>query len=94
MGRSFTSVRLGVRSLAERWGRTAGRLDRDDKGPAGTLTVMAKSHSSEAFYGCDNPLEAAVFSALLGIRGEGAREEERGDRDSVYRNCAGDHEEP
>jgi len=26
---------------------------------------MAKKHSSEAFYALDDPLEAAVFSALI-----------------------------
>jgi len=30
------------------------------------LAEMAKMHSSEAFYALDDPLEAAVFSALRG----------------------------
>lgn len=68
MGRSFISVRLGVRSLAERWERVTKRLDRDNCTPAKRLTGLAKNHSSEAFFGCDNPLEAMVFSALLEIR--------------------------
>ncbi|HII98877.1 MAG TPA: hypothetical protein HA272_06420 [Methanoregula sp.] len=68
MGRSFLSVRLGVRSLAERWERVTKRLDRDNRAPAKRLTGLAKNHSSEAFFGCDNPLEAMVFSALLEIR--------------------------
>ncbi len=29
--------------------------------------ASAKKHSSEAFYGCDDPLEAAIFSALVEI---------------------------
>ncbi len=71
MGRSFLSVRLGMRSHADRWERVAKRLDRDDRGPATMLTDLAKNHSSEAFFGCDNPLEAMIFSALLEIhRGE------------------------
>ncbi|PKL64111.1 MAG: hypothetical protein CVV32_10680 [Methanomicrobiales archaeon HGW-Methanomicrobiales-3] len=68
MGRSFLSVRLGVRSLAERWERVSGKLDRDSREHAVRLTGLAKNHSSEAFFGCDNPLEAMVFSALLEIR--------------------------
>ncbi len=64
MGRSFVSVRLGVRSVAERWEMVAKRMDRDNKAPAEQLTRLAKRHSSAAFFGCDNPLEAMVFSAL------------------------------
>jgi hypothetical protein len=70
MGRSFTSVRLGVRSLTERWGRVSRTLGREDLKPGETLTRMAKNHSSEAFFGCDSTLEAAVFSALIGMQGE------------------------
>jgi hypothetical protein len=29
--------------------------------------VLAKKHSSEAFYGCDDPLEAVVFPVLVEI---------------------------
>lgn len=32
------------------------------------LADMGKNHSSEAFFGCDNPLESVIFSALLEIR--------------------------
>jgi hypothetical protein len=32
------------------------------------LADMAKNHSSEAFFGCDDPLESVIFSALLEIR--------------------------
>jgi len=67
MGRSFTSVRLGVRSHTDRWERTAGTLGRDDRGPGKVLAGFAKNHSSEAFFGCDGPLEAVFFSALLEI---------------------------
>ncbi|NLD56929.1 MAG: hypothetical protein GX651_02190 [Methanomicrobiales archaeon] len=65
MGRSFVSVRLGVRSLAERWEMVAKKMDRDNRAPAEQLTRLAKCHSSAAFFGCDNPLEAMVFSALV-----------------------------
>jgi hypothetical protein len=75
MGRSFTSVRLGVRSVNERWDRTACKLDQDNRKPGVTLTGMAKNHSSEAFFGCDNPLEAMVFSALIEIHRKNAEGE-------------------
>lgn len=77
MGRSFVSVRLGVRSVAERWEKVAKRMDRDNKAPALQLTGLAKSHSSEAFFGCDSPLEAMVFSALV----EMGRKREGGEPD-------------
>jgi hypothetical protein len=31
------------------------------------VVALAKLHSSEAFYSCDDPLEAAIFSGLIGI---------------------------
>ncbi|MFA4825476.1 MAG: hypothetical protein WC593_10025 [Methanoregula sp.] len=31
------------------------------------MVALARLHASEAFYGCDDPLEAAVFSVLMGI---------------------------
>ena len=65
MGRSCVSVRLGVRSLAERWEMVAKRMDQKNKAPAEQLIHLAKRHSSEAFFGCDNPLEAMIFSALV-----------------------------
>jgi hypothetical protein len=32
------------------------------------LADIAKNHSSEAFFGCDDPLELVIFSAILEIR--------------------------
>jgi len=29
---------------------------------------MGKNHSSEAFFGCDDPLESVFFSVILEIR--------------------------
>ena len=75
MGRSFVSVRLGVRSVAERWARVTKKLGRDDREPGADLTGLAKNHSSEAFFGCDNPLEAMIFSALLEIHRNQAEED-------------------
>jgi hypothetical protein len=67
VGRSFASVRLGVRAMAERWEQTDRTLAREDRRSARHLTGLAKTHSSAAFFGCDTPLEAVVFSALAGI---------------------------
>ncbi|MGD0953720.1 MAG: hypothetical protein ABR985_15250 [Methanotrichaceae archaeon] len=38
------------------------------------LTEMAKMHSSEAFYALDDPLEAAVFSVLVELMKELAKD--------------------
>ncbi len=65
MGRSFESVRQGVKSTADRWARSSRALKKDDQQYGGKLVVLAKMHSSEAFVGCDDPLEAAVFSVLV-----------------------------
>ena len=47
--------------------------------------MLAKKHSSEAFYGCDDPLEAVVFSVLVEMlkqqeeqAGKNTRKEVRG----------------
>jgi hypothetical protein len=32
------------------------------------LADMGKNHSSEAFFGCDDPLESVIFSALLEVQ--------------------------
>ena len=67
MGRSFESVRQGVKGPIDRWARAARALKKEDKPYGEKLVTLAKLHSSEAFYGCDDPLEAAVFSVLIGI---------------------------
>ena len=65
MGRSFESVRQGVKSIADRWARSSRALKKDDQKYGEELAEMAKRHSSEAFIACDDPLEAAVFSVLV-----------------------------
>lgn len=67
MGRSFESVRQGVKGPIERWARAARTLRKEDQPYGEKLVALAKLHSSEAFYGCDDPLEAAIFSGLIGI---------------------------
>jgi hypothetical protein len=39
----------------------------EDRPYSERLVAFARKHSSEAFYGCDDPLEAAIFSALVEI---------------------------
>jgi hypothetical protein len=65
MGRSFQSVRMGVNDIAERWGRAARAMRRDDAACADKVVAMAKTCASEAFYAFDDPLEAAIFSVLI-----------------------------
>ena len=65
MGRSFESVRMGVREVSVRWARAGRAMKKEEQGYAEELALMAKKHSSEAFYALDDPLEAAVFSVLI-----------------------------
>ncbi len=65
MGRSFESVRMGVKEVSARWTRAGRALQKEDRVYAQRLAEMAKKHSSEAFYALDDPLEAAVFSVLI-----------------------------
>jgi hypothetical protein len=67
MGRSFESVRQGIKAPIERWARAARALRKEYQPYGEKLVALAKLHSSEAFYGCDDPLEAAVFAVLIGI---------------------------
>ena len=67
MGRSFESVRQGVKSIADRWARSTRVLKKEDQQYGENLVKLAKMHSSEAFIACDDPLEAAVFSVLVEI---------------------------
>jgi len=72
MGRSFESVRMGAAEVSARWARAGRAMKKEDQAYAQELAAMAKKHSSEAFYALDDPLEAAVFSALIELmkRGE------------------------
>lgn len=78
MGRSFVSVRQGVKSTVERWARASRAFTKEDQAYADRLINMAKKHSSECFYAFDDPLEAAVFSALIEL----LKEQEQKDVDS------------
>jgi hypothetical protein len=65
MGRSFESIRMGIKDVSARWLKACRALKKEDQIYGRKLAEMAKKHSSEAFYALDDPLEAAVFSALV-----------------------------
>jgi len=65
MGRSFESVRMGVKDVSARWLKASRALKKEDQVYGQKAAEMARKHSSEAFYALDDPLEAAVFSALV-----------------------------
>jgi hypothetical protein len=65
MGRSFESVRMGVKDVSVRWLKTSRALKKEDQVYGQKLAEIAKKHSSESFYALDDPLEAAVFSVLV-----------------------------
>ena len=67
MGRSFLSTRQGVNIIADRWMRLAKKLTSNRRSAGGMVVLFAKQHSSEGFAGCDDPLEAVIFSALVEI---------------------------
>jgi hypothetical protein len=65
MGRSFESIRMGVKDVSARWLKASKALKKEDQVYGQMVAEMAKKHSSEAFYALDDPLEAAVFSVLV-----------------------------
>jgi dihydroxyacetone kinase-like predicted kinase len=67
MGRSFESIRMGIKDVSARWLKASRALKKEDQIYGQMLAEMAKKHSSEAFYALDDPLEAAVFSVLLEV---------------------------
>lgn len=82
MGRSFESVRMGAAEVSARWSRAGRAMKKEDQAYAQELAGMARMHSSEAFYALDDPLEAAVFSALIEllkkVEGQGVGRRENG----------------
>jgi len=65
MGRSFESVRQGVKDVSARWLKAFRALMKEDQIYGQMIAEMAKKHSSEAFYALDDSLEPAVFSVLV-----------------------------
>ena len=70
MGRSFESIRMGIKDVSARWLKASKALKKENQVYGQTLAEMVKKHSSEAFYALDDPLEAAVFSVLVEIMKE------------------------
>jgi hypothetical protein len=56
MGRSFESVRMGAKDVADRWLKARRAMKAEDQVYAVKLAGMAKKHSSEAFYAFNDPL--------------------------------------
>jgi hypothetical protein len=66
-GRSFASVRQHAKDITDRWIRSS-RTFPQMRQCALQLAEIGKRHSSEAFFGCDDPLESVIFSALLELQ--------------------------
>ena len=75
MGRSFESVRMGAKEVSARWLKARRALKKEDQIYGQKLVEMVRKHTSEAFYAFDAPLEAAVFSVLVEMMKDRAREE-------------------
>lgn len=54
-----------MKAITDHWARSTRALKKEDRQYGERLVTLARRHSSEAFYGCDDPLEAAVFSVLV-----------------------------
>ncbi len=67
---------MGVKDLSLRWLKASRALKKEDQIYGQMVALMAKKHSSEAFYALDDPLEAAVFSVLVEMRKELERRQE------------------
>jgi hypothetical protein len=83
LGRSFESIRLGVKNTSDRWMRARKAMRKEDQVYAERISEMAKKHASEGFYAFDDPLEAAVFSVLVEMLKEIERQEDGGPRPAV-----------
>jgi len=66
---------MGAKEVSARWLKASRALKKEDQIYGQRLAEMAKKHSSEAFYAFDDPLEAAVFSVLVEMMKNRAKEE-------------------
>ena len=83
MGRSFESIRQGVKDVSARWLKASRALKKEDQVYGQRLAEMANKHSSEAFYALDDPLEAAVFSVLVEMLKETNRADRKNDENEI-----------
>jgi hypothetical protein len=67
MGRSPESASQGMNCIVDRWARSSRALKKEDQQFGEKLVELARKHSGESFIGCDDPLEAVVFSVLVGM---------------------------
>jgi hypothetical protein len=65
MEQSNETIRIGVKSTAERWLRVRRAMRKEDQVYAERLAEMIGQHSREGFHAFDDPLEAALFSVLV-----------------------------
>jgi hypothetical protein len=70
MDRSFESVRRGANEVSARRLMASRAMKKEEKVLGQKLAEMAKMHFGEGFYALDDRLEAAIFSALVGIMKE------------------------
>lgn len=89
MGRSFESVRMGVKDVSARWLKASKALKKEDQVYGQKVAEMAKKHSSEAFYALDDPLEAAVFSVLVELMKDLSDQKERRKQSLILQNFSG-----
>jgi len=83
MGRSFESIRMGMKEVSARWLKASKALKKEDRVYGQKVAEMAKKHSSEAFYALDDPLEAAVFSVLVEMLKEMDKVDRENELDSL-----------
>jgi hypothetical protein len=69
-GTKLRKYKNGVTDVSARWMKASKALKKDDQIFGQMVAEMAKTHSSEAFYALDDPLEAAVFSVLVELMKE------------------------
>jgi len=58
-------VRIGAKEVSARWLKASRALKKEDQVLGRKLAEMVRMHSGEGFYSLDDPLEAAIFSALV-----------------------------
>jgi hypothetical protein len=56
---------MEVKKIAKRWEKAGRALKDDEKKYAERLAEMMERHSSEVFYGFDDPLEASLFALFI-----------------------------
>ena len=58
-------MKITSQDVSARWLKASRALKKEDQILGRKLAEMVKMHSGEGFYSLDDPLEAAIFSALV-----------------------------